>query len=276
MARTDQPDPYGDMVSRNLGLLTEVQQQRLRSAKASVLGVGGIGGVAFEVLLRCGVGRFAIVDRDTFEPSNLNRQILATQQTLGRKKTEVALERAHAIHPDAVVDAWEAVNEETVGPILEDADVAVMAIDDLRPCLLASRKAREVHVPLVEGWAIPFGNVRVFTDATPTLEEAYGLPTAGRPVADVDDDELAELQAKVLLGLTRIEGVADFYDAETRRRAVEGHISSFAPMVWFTAVLMALEAVKVILGWGDLALAPGYGLYDPFRHRIPRVLPQAE
>jgi molybdopterin/thiamine biosynthesis adenylyltransferase len=42
-------------------------------------------------------------------------------------------------------------------------------------------------------------------------------------------------------------------------------------MVWFTAVLMALEALKVLLGWGSLALAPAFALYDPFEHRIPEV-----
>jgi len=271
MAQSDWPEAYRDRVSRNLGLVTEQEQERLRSSKAAVLGLGGLGGVVFEVLLRTGIGRFVVADCDTFEASNLNRQVLAVLETLGRLKTEVTRERAAAIDLHVTVDTWESVTAETVGGILEGADVAVMAIDELRPCILVSRKARALGIPLVEGWAIPFANVRTYTAETPSLEEAYGLPTAGRAVEDLDEAEVKALQGKVLLGLAEIEGVGDFYDEQTRRRALEGHISSLAPMVWLTGVMMAVEAVKVLLGWGELAKAPAYGLYDPFRHRIPRM-----
>jgi hypothetical protein len=130
-------------------------------------------------------------------------------------------------------------------------------------------------VPFVEGWAIPFANVRTFTRETPTLEQAYGLPTAGRPIAEITDDEIAEIQTDLLLGLRRIDGVAGFYDEAALKQVAEGRITSFAPMVWLTAVLMALEAVKVLLGWGTLARAPAFALYDPFEHRVPRMLPSA-
>lgn len=273
MAVNDWSQDYRDLVSRNLGLLTEAQQERLRQSRVAVLGMGGIGGVAFEVLVRSGVGRFAIVDKDVFEPTNLNRQILATRATLGRDKIDVACERAASIQPGVAIEIWDTVTEENVADILGGAAVAMQAIDQLRPCLIVSRKARELDIPLVEGWAIPVANVRTFTAQTPSLEEAYGLPTQGRPISEIDDAELKRLQGGLLLSLARIEGVAEFYDAETRQRALAGHITSFAPMVWLTAVMMALEAIKVLLGWGEVALAPAYGLYDPFHHRIPGWLP---
>ncbi len=228
--------------------------------------------MAFEVLVRSGVGAFSTVDRDVFEPSNLNRQIYAFRHTLGRRKIDVAEQFARAINPEVRIDAYDHVDEDNVGRILEGCDVAVLAIDSLRPCLVISRKARELGVPVVEGWALPYANVRVLTPDTPSLEEVYDLPTRGRDIAEVSDEEIRRLQFGLLTGsLGRIEGVADFYDDAAVRRIAAGHITSFAPMVWLTSVMMATEALKVLLDWGEPALAPAFALYDPFRHRVPGV-----
>jgi len=260
---------YSDLVYRNIGILTEDQQERLRTAKAVVFGMGGLGGTGFEILVRCGIGRFSIVDKDVFDATNMNRQIFAFGHTIGRRKIDVAEEWARAINPALEIEKFDHVDEGNVGAILEGADVAYLGIDQLKACLVISRKARELGVPLVEGWALPYGNVRTFTADTPSLEEAYGLPTQGRPIGGFTDEELHQLGLGVLFGLGRIEGMADFYGEEAQRRVLAGRIPSFAPMVWLTAVLMALETVKVVLHWGELALGPDFKLYDPFHQRIP-------
>ncbi|RNC73133.1 MAG: hypothetical protein ED859_00035 [Desulfuromonadales bacterium] len=264
---------YGNLVDRNIGLLTEEQQERLRTSKVAVFGMGGIGGTAFEVLVRCGIGTFSIVDKDTFEPTNMNRQIFAYPHTMGRMKIDVAAEWAKQINPDIRVGTFERVGEDNIAEIIRDADVIVQGIDQLKPCIIASRKAREMGIPLVEGWAIPYGNVRTFTAQTPTLEEAYGLPTIGRDVSAITDEEFTKLGIELLLGLGKIEGVADFYNEGARKRIAAGRLTSFAPMVWLTSVLMAMETVKVLLNWGEIAFGPNFTLYDPFKHRIPRGTP---
>lgn len=263
------PQSYRQMVDRNIGLLSVAEQQHLRESKVCVLGLGGLGGTVLEVLVRCGIGAFSVVDKDTFEASNLNRQLLAVNETLGQKKIDVAVERARAINPQVVVETAETVTKQNVDHLLDGAAAAVMAIDQLPPCILVSRAARRLGVPLVEGWAIPYANVRTFTRDTPTLEECYGLPTAGRDLEAISEDELKQCQLKVLLGLQRFEGVDGYYDEATLEQIRKGRLTSFAPMVWFTAVLMAVETTKILLGWGDLALAPDVALYDPFRNRIP-------
>lgn len=260
---------YQTLVNRNIGLITEARQERLRTCKVAVFGMGGIGGTTFEVLVRCGIGNFSIVDKDVFEPTNMNRQIFAYPHTMGKMKIDVAAEWASQINPDISVEKFDSVGEGNISDILKDADVVVMGIDQLKPCIITSRKAREMGIPLVEGWAIPYGNVRTFTTQTLSLEEAYGLPTVGRDVASISDEELKTLGTEVLFGLTKIEGIGDFYSEEVRKRVAEGHITSFAPMVWLTAVLMAFEAAKVLMDWGDIALGPDFTLYDPLKHRIP-------
>ena len=264
-------DEYTNLVNRNIGLITEKQQERLRTSKISVFGMGGIGSPAFEVLVRCGIGNFSIVDRDVFEPTNMNRQIFALPRTMGRRKIDVAEECAKEINPDVRIDKYDRVDEDNIVAILKNSDVVVLAIDELKPCVIISRKAREMEIPLVEGWAIPYGNVRTLTSQTPSLEDAYGLPTKDRPISNITDEEFKKLGNEVLFGLGRIEGIADFYTAEAVKRIAKGHISSFAPMVWLTSVLMALEAIKVLLNWGKIALGPDFALYDPFQHRVPKV-----
>lgn len=262
-------EEYRQLVDRNLGLLGEERQERLRASKVAVFGAGGLGGTIIELLVRCGIGHLEVVDCDTFEPTNMNRQLLACRDTLGRPKVEVAQERARAINPEAVVGTCLQVTPESARDMLGGAAAGVMAIDTLRPCLVISRAARELGVPLVEGWALPYGNVRVISPATPDLEQIYGLPTRGRALESISDDELQQLGQEVLMGLGEIEGIGEFYPPEARQSIAEGRIPSFGPLVWLTAVLMALETVKVILGWGELALGPAFALYDPFRHRVP-------
>lgn len=263
---------YANLVNRNIGLISEEQQERLRTFKISVLGMGGVGGTAFEILVRCGIGKFCIVDRDEFESTNMNRQIFAFPRTMGRRKIDVAEEWAKEINPDVKIDKYDRVGEDNITDILNNSDVAVLAIDELKPCLIISRKARGMNIPLVEGWAIPYGNVRTFTSQTPTLEDAYGLPTQDRPISSITNEEFKKLGFEVLFGLGRIEGIADFYTDEVVKQIAEGHISSFAPMVWLTSVLMALEAVKILLDWGKIALGPDLSLYDPFQLRVPKIL----
>lgn len=265
-------DRYTDLVNRNIGLITEKQQERLRTSKISVFGMGGIGSPAFEVLVRCGIGKFSIADRDEFEPTNMNRQIFAFPHTMGKRKIDVAEEWAKEINPDVRIDKYDRVDEDNIAEILNNSDVVVLAIDELKPCVIISRKAREMEIPLVEGWAIPYGNVRTFTSQTPSLENAYGLPTQDRPVSSITEEEFKKLGNDVLFSLGKIEGIADFYTDDVVKNIAEGHISSFAPMVWLTSVLMTLEAVKVLLNWGKIAMGPDFTLYDSFQHRVPKIL----
>ena len=85
-------------------LLGEEGVKRLKQAKVAVFGVGGVGGYVVEALARSGVGRFVLVDSDTVNVTNINRQIIATHDTIGRYKTEVMKERILSINPEAEIE----------------------------------------------------------------------------------------------------------------------------------------------------------------------------
>ena len=77
--------------------------EKIKGAKVAVFGVGGVGGYVVEALARSGVGRLDLFDNDSVAPSNLNRQIIATRQTIGMDKVKAAAERVHSINPDCEV-----------------------------------------------------------------------------------------------------------------------------------------------------------------------------
>ncbi len=257
---------YCAQTQRNLGILDEQQQQRLKDSRIAVMGLGGIGGPCFEVLVRTGIEKFSIVDRDRYDQTNINRQNFAFLSTAGKAKTQVACDFAKDINPGVEIDAFNTVDERNADEVIAGADAVVMGIDELRPCILVSRKARALNIPVIEGWALPYGNVRVFTSQSPSLEESYGLPTVGRELPDIPKEEMDAMGRELLMKLGTIEGIAGHYKPDAADRIAAGRIPSFAPMVWFTSVMMAIETVKVLLGWGKPALGPQFSMYDPFEH----------
>lgn len=262
---------YDEAFDRNIGLLTADQQETLRNSSVAVFGLGGVGGVIAELLIRCGIGHLKMVDNDRFEPTNLNRQIFAFNQTIGKWKVDAAKEILLGINPSAHIHSFKDIGTDNIDQILGGCSVAVLAIDKIEPCLIISRKARENKVALVEGWAIPYGNVRVYTDETPTLEEVYRLPSLGRPLETLSPEEFQKMDVQLLMSLASLEGIDRFYPPEVVKEIMEkGRITSFAPMVWLTSVLMSLEVIKILLDWGTISYAPNYALYDPFQHRIPK------
>ena len=89
--------------SRTERLLGKDAMDALKSARVAVFGVGGVGGYVCEALARSGVGSLDLIDSDVVSPSNLNRQIIALQSTVGRMKVDVMRERLLDINPDLTV-----------------------------------------------------------------------------------------------------------------------------------------------------------------------------
>ena len=121
------------MSERTSLLIGEAGVERLRNLSVLLVGCGAVGGYALEGLVRAGVGKIRVVDHDVFSESNMNRQILATTNTVGVPKVEAACERAKSINPEIQIEPLDIlVNPETVSEILDgDFDILVDAIDTL-------------------------------------------------------------------------------------------------------------------------------------------------
>lgn len=129
------PGPHPGWQERTIQVLGQEGYDRLEKANVLVAGMGGVGAMAAEMLCRAGIGQMTIIDADTIQPSNVNRQIPATHATLDQEKAVVMGERLMEINPGLKLTVInEFIREERIPEILEeDFDYVVDAIDTLSP-----------------------------------------------------------------------------------------------------------------------------------------------
>ncbi len=140
-----------EQFSRTQRLLGTEAMLTLKNAHVAVFGLGGVGSYAAEALARSGVGRMTLVDMDTVCISNINRQLVADFETLGRKKTEVMRERIARVNPEAEVFCYDIFySEESADALaLADLDYIVDAIDTVVSKLTLICHAQAAGVPIV-------------------------------------------------------------------------------------------------------------------------------
>lgn len=131
-------------------LLTPSCMDRLRAARVIVVGAGGVGAYAAEMLVRAGVGHLVIVDSDTVGLSNINRQLLALHSTVGEKKVDVLGRRLRDINPDLDLNCiLEYLSEANIPDVLPESDMIVDAIDTLSPKIALIQYCLSRNIPLV-------------------------------------------------------------------------------------------------------------------------------
>ncbi len=136
---------------RTAMLLGEEAVEKLQKARVAVFGIGGVGGYTLEALARAGIGQLDLIDSDTVSRSNINRQILATQSTVGMPKVEAGKQRVLDINPDCVVRTWPVFyTPETADQFdFSQYDYIVDAIDTVTGKLQLVMAAREAGTPII-------------------------------------------------------------------------------------------------------------------------------
>ncbi len=161
---------------RNVQSLCVQEQLTLLQSNVLIVGCGGLGGFVAELLTRIGVGCIRLFDGDVFEEHNLNRQIGATVQTLGKNKAQVLAERLMQINPSLHVSAYpEFFSLERHGDLLDTVDITVDALDDPEFKTVLARYTYERHMPFVHA-AIAGMTLECSTNRC--LEELY--PSGGK------------------------------------------------------------------------------------------------
>ena len=136
---------------RTAMLIGEKALGRLAASRIAVLGVGGVGGYAVEALARAGVGAIDLYDSDTVAESNINRQIIATYETVGRKKTEVAAERIRSINPECCVTCHDTflLPENITAEEFRAYDFVIDAIDTVSAKIAVAVLCEKENIPLI-------------------------------------------------------------------------------------------------------------------------------
>lgn len=137
--------------SRTEMLFGSENMKKIASCRVAIFGLGGVGGYVAEALARSGIGALDLIDHDRISVTNLNRQILATVQTIGRYKADVAEERVRSISPDCTVRAHKLFYLPETQDRLDfrDYDYVVDAIDTVTGKLLIIENAKKAGVPVI-------------------------------------------------------------------------------------------------------------------------------
>ena len=137
--------------SRSARIFGTENQEKLNSAKVLVFGLGGVGGAVCEALARSGVGTLGLVDKDIVDITNINRQLIATESTIGMKKTEACEKRMLEINPRINLNKYDLFYlPETADAVnLSEYDYIVDAIDNVTAKLELMKRAKEENVNII-------------------------------------------------------------------------------------------------------------------------------
>ena len=211
---------------------------KLSESRVAVFGVGGVGGFVCEALARSGTGKLTLIDGDTVAKSNINRQIIALESTVGKHKAEVMKERILDINPNAEVEALNIfLNSDTVSTIdFTQFDYIVDAVDDIKAKVLLAKLADENRIPIIA--AMGAGNK---TDPT-KFEVSDIFKTSVCPLARIMRHELKKA------GIKKLKVV---YSKETPKNPpyrIEGEktVGSLAFVPSVMGLIIAGEVIKDI------------------------------
>lgn len=222
-------------------LLGDEGLERLKNARVAVFGVGGVGGFVIEALVRSGIGAIDLIDSDTVDISNLNRQIIATHSSLGRLKTEVMRERIADINPDCQVTVHNCFYlPETEDQFdFKEYDYVVDAIDTVTGKISLVMKAQEAGTPIM----CSMGAGNKLNPVQFEIADIY--QTSVCPLARVMRQELKKRgvkKLKVVYSKERpVEHKFKLENKENANKPTPGSIA-FAPSV--AGLLIASEVVK--------------------------------
>jgi molybdopterin/thiamine biosynthesis adenylyltransferase len=257
---------YRAIFSRNLGLLSEAEQEMIHNSTIAIAGLGGIGGLAAERLIRIGVGGLRITDPCDFEVSNLNRQFGASLDNLGRNKTEVILEQLSNINPQAKIEFSKAgiVPGDNISKFIHGCKIVIDAMDFgmLKESILLQRAARRTGMHYLFSTALGFGAMTVvFTPDGITLEEYNNL---SRDV-DLNGSELLTIPMDNVIPV--IPGYVKNMNLLSEIYAGKIPVPSNSIGAGLAAIQAASEAVNVIIG-RDIPVAPQYTYLDLVDRRM--------
>lgn len=236
-----------EQFSRTELLLGKGNMEKLQNSRVAVFGVGGVGGYVVEALTRSGIGAIDLIDNDTVSQSNLNRQIIATYDTIGKYKTEVMRDRIRSINPECRVEVHNCFYlPETQSQFdFSKYDYVVDAIDTVTGKIALVMQAKEANTPIISS----MGAGNKLNPAEFEVADIY--QTAVCPLARVMRQELKKRGVKKLkVVYSKEKPIQPMREAqtteetETTGKPVPGSVA-FVPSV--AGLIIASEVVKDLL-----------------------------
>ena len=248
---------YSEMTKKNIGVYTHEEQEKLKNSKAIIFGLGGVGGMDAILCARAGIGHISGVDPDTFEISNINRQMLATKSTLDEYKSVATEKHLKDINPYLSTNFQNiSVTEKNVHNLISGHNIVLEALDDMASRVIVHRAAKNLGIPSISMSGSPphRGFVSTFVPEGISYEDALNIKTQGHSISDQE--------------------ISNFIQDIKKKRAIYS-VTKGAPKPWaddfcsgksgwiITPIRASLiasfschEAIQVLIGKNPLAIAP--------------------
>jgi len=255
---------YQRIFSRNIGIFTEAEQERLKKSTIAVAGMGGVGGMLAERLIRLGVGNIKIADPGTFEESNLNRQFGSSILSLDWHKAKVVYQEIKDINPGAKI-SYSDTGVKSEADASNFVDGCELVIDEMdygawKESIFLQRAARKRGIYYLFSGAIGFGALLSnFDPQGITLEEYNKLPSN----EDINNAKELSVPAERILPV-----VPSYATTAMSLDMLRGIIAGQRPVptcsvgVGLASILAASEATNIILGRKEIVKAPQYIYID--------------
>lgn len=256
---------YDVAFSRNIGWVTEAEQQKLRNSRVAIAGAGGVGSNYALTVARLGIGKFRLADFDQFDVHNFNRQAGAFMSTLHQDKVQVMQRMVLDINPEAEVDVFaQGVDTDNVDAFLTDVDVYIDSLDffalDARK--LVFQRCYEKNIPVVTAAPLGMGTALLcFMPGQMSFEQYFRFANRSRE----------EQLILFLIGLSPAM-LQTSYLVDRSRVDFQAQKGPSTPMsVNLCAGLAGTYVLKIILNRGPVLAAP-YGLhFDAYRNKLVKT-----
>jgi molybdopterin/thiamine biosynthesis adenylyltransferase len=242
------------MFDRNMDFYTEEELEKIQNTKVLVAGVGGMGGVCVELLVRLGYEKITIADFDHFEISNSNRQIHCSNKVLGKNKGQVLKDVFESINPNVQIKLLpEGVTDENLIPLVQEHDVIVNGIDNPAFSVLLRRQAFLQKTPMVDAWLTPtVTSFCILPTDTIDPETFMGYPTKDLKRSSDFTKEICQQCLHIDIAYTYKMMKSDDILPQKIMEDIANYKYQrhFPVMVWMCGCLMASEVFKITTGRG--------------------------
>lgn len=253
---------YATAFSRNIGWLTQAEQQHFKQKRVAIAGMGGVGGFHLTTLARLGIGKFHIADLDQFEVANFNRQAGAAMSTVGHAKVDVLAGMAKDINPESELDVFsDGVHNANLARFFRNVDLYVDGLDafafEAREAVFAY--CAQHHIPAIT--VAPLGMSAALLNFMPgrmSFEQYFQLSGRSDP----------EKAIRFLVGFAPSLLHRHYLVDPTAVNLAEGRGPSTGLSCQLCAGVAAAEALKILLGRGRVWAAPHAIQFDAFRNRM--------
>lgn len=262
---------YWNQIKRNIGLISFLDQEKLRKTPIAVFGLGGLGGPLSEQLVRSGCEKIVLCDNEKFEESNLNRQ-LCTREEIGKYKVDVIEEFLKNVNPEIEIHKFYKITIKNISEILRSIKISALTLDDPIISILISRECLKNQIPVIESWGFPYICAWWFTKDSINYEQCYGLATQGLTIKELKESKNlhSSITDSMISKIFQFPNLQEYCDREpgafNGMKLGKLPLRSFAPMVRMSAAYLTFEIIFAgILKIKEMILAPKVIGFDYIR-----------